>query len=385
MKGSTGILCLKRWRNSGVIENLVTKRSLSAKGYEVTVIDPVKDSRWDEFVKRHPCGWICHLSGWKKVLEESFPHLKGHFLALINREGEIKAGLPIYEIRSWLTGNRLVSIPFATLSDPLVSSSEELKSLLDFAKNLSNDLKIPNIEIRTTNSYKFLEDSNFFKINYYKIHYINLNSNLNNLWNSLHRKAVRQEIKRASKSNLKIKCAETEEDLIIFYNLYLITRKRLGLPPHPFHFFKRLWNEFYKTKNLSIYLAEFQDEVIAGHIVFKFRDRVSAEFEGWNRDYHKLSPNHFLFWEEIKSAHEEKFKIYDFGRTSPKNVNLMGFKKHWGTEVADLPVFYFNNNNNYKILINEEKFLYKLTQKVCKISPPILLKYIGKFCYNHLG
>ena len=33
-------------------------------------IDPLKDSRWDGFVAGHPFGWVCHLSGWKKVLEE---------------------------------------------------------------------------------------------------------------------------------------------------------------------------------------------------------------------------------------------------------------------------------------------------------------------------
>ena len=35
------------------------------------LIDPASDSRWDEFVAAHPYGWICHLAGWKKVLEDT--------------------------------------------------------------------------------------------------------------------------------------------------------------------------------------------------------------------------------------------------------------------------------------------------------------------------
>jgi hypothetical protein len=29
------------------------------------LIDPARDPRWDRFVKKHPFGWITHLSGWK--------------------------------------------------------------------------------------------------------------------------------------------------------------------------------------------------------------------------------------------------------------------------------------------------------------------------------
>ena len=67
------------------------------------IIDPVKDPRWDKFVEGHPFGLICHLSGWKQVLEESFPHMKGYYLALLNHDNEsIRAALPIFEVKSVL-------------------------------------------------------------------------------------------------------------------------------------------------------------------------------------------------------------------------------------------------------------------------------------------
>ena len=88
---------------------------------EVIIIDPLNDERWDKFVENHNWGWLCHLAGWKQVLEKSFKHMKGYFLVLLNnRKKHIKAALPVYQVKSWMTGNKLVSIPFATLSDPLV-------------------------------------------------------------------------------------------------------------------------------------------------------------------------------------------------------------------------------------------------------------------------
>ena len=62
---------------------------------EVAIIDPDQDPRWDEFVLSHPAGWLCHLSGWKRVLESAFKQMRGHYLVLQERPaGEIRAGLP---------------------------------------------------------------------------------------------------------------------------------------------------------------------------------------------------------------------------------------------------------------------------------------------------
>jgi hypothetical protein len=353
--------------------------------YEVTLIDPIKDPRWDAFVENHPFGWICHLSGWKKVLETSFPHMKGHCLALVGESNEIKAGLPLFEVKSWLTGKRLVSIPFATLCDPLVSNSDQLEKLLGAAKRLSKDLGTSYLEIRTTNAHCFMRDPQFAGNFDFKNHYLGLNFGIEELWKSLHRKAVRQEINRANRNNLAIKYGETEDDLKVFYGLYTQTRKRLGLPTHPFSFLKSLWKIFGRGKGMELYLAIHQDRPIAGHILFRFNGRVSAEFEGWDKRCHKLSPNHFLFWEEIKAAHQDGFKVYDFGRTSTTNVSLMEFKGHWGTRVMDLPIYYYPEREGTQKNDRDNALSYRLARYLCKISPEPIHPLIGRLIYKHLG
>ena len=125
----------------------------------IKLIDPITDPRWDKFVENHPFGWIYHLSGWKKVLEQSFNHMKGYYFALIDENDGIKAGLPIYEVKSWLTGNRLVSIPFATLCNPLISTSEEMTELLKAVMEFSRDRNISYLEIRTLFSTSLVQAS----------------------------------------------------------------------------------------------------------------------------------------------------------------------------------------------------------------------------------
>jgi CelD/BcsL family acetyltransferase involved in cellulose biosynthesis len=362
-----------------------TKRSSRAPARKTTIIDPSKDPRWDRFVENHPLGWVCHLSGWKEVVEENFDHIKAHYIILEDGNGDIQAGLPLFEVRSWLTGSRLVSIPFATLSDPLASSAADMEALLDAAKALSKRLGIPRVEIRTTKSDVLIRDPQFAGSYYFKNHYIELNADVEKLWRSFHSKAVRYEINRASRSGLTLRVGRSKDDMAAFYELYRSTRKRLGLPTHPHLFFTSLWDKFSPKGQMVLWLAEHQKQVVAGHIFFRFNGRVSIDFLGWDKRFHKTSPNHFLFWEAIKGAQNDRFQVYDFGRTSPDNAGLMAFKGRWGTRVADLPVFSYPGNGTSGRGNKERGLLYSLASGVCRVAPDSTLDFIGKMCFNHLA
>src|ERR1700691_3462068 len=92
-------------------------------------ISPDEYGEWDAFVTRHPLGLVYHLSSWQKVLDSAFEHIRGQFLVLRDERGEIQAGLPIYTVKSWLLKDRTVSVPFATMCDPLISSKQDFDLL----------------------------------------------------------------------------------------------------------------------------------------------------------------------------------------------------------------------------------------------------------------
>ena len=354
---------------------------------EIKIIDPCSDPRWDKFVESHPFGWIVHLSGWKKVIEQTFPHIKGHHLALIDTEtSEIKAGLPIYEIRSWLTGNRLVSIPFATISDVLISNSKQSSLLINEAIRLLKQLKYSHIEIRTLNSSPMVNHKQLIENHDYKHHYLDLSAGKEVIWNHFNYKSIRYEINKANKNKIKLKVAETENDLHTFYILYAMARKRLGLPSQPYLFFKALYNTFAESNNIIILLALFEDKAIAGHLLFKYNGRISVEATGINDDFRKISPNQFLFWEGIKLACSEGYKIFDFGRTSIYNTTLMDFKRRWGTTEADVYTFYSDfGKNRIGTASRETSLSYRLMRYMCNKSPGSIQPMLSRFCYRHLG
>ena len=352
----------------------------------VTLIDPSEDPRWDVFVENHPFGWICHLSKWKRVLEKSFKHMNGYYFVRMDNSGEnIEAALPIFEVKSWLTGTRLVSIPFATLCDPLIETSDDITELFESVLDFSKKIKSSYVEIRTLSSASLLQDVRLAKTSFYKHHYIPLGPDPEKLKKNFHRSCVRQRITRAEKSNLRMKVGEDDSDLYKFYRLQLMTRKRLGLPCQPYQFFESLWESFFPSNQLTLLLAEKDGETIGGIILFKYKDRISAEFAASDDKFTDISPNHYLFWEAIKLACYEGYKVFDFGRTSPSNQSLMDFKRRWGTTVIDLPQFYYPEKLARKSAQEKKSRRYKLINKLCKDAPNYAQQIIGNFCYRHLG
>lgn len=341
--------------------------------------------KWDRFVEFHPFGMIYHLSTWKNILEASFGHIKGCFICLEDDAGNIVCGLPIYQVKSRLVGNRLVSIPFASISDPLIHDSTDLVTLLGSAVFMAKSLSSKYVEIRSCFSQETLQRCSLTKICLYKHHYLPLDREPGKLMKMFHRSCVRQRISRSLKSGLKFKIGEGEADLYKFHQLHSMSRKRLGLPRQPYAFLKSLWHELRKTNMVSLHLAEKDDQPIAGHVLLKYKNRVSAEFAAYDSKWLDLSPNHFLFWKAIEKSYHEGYEIFDFGRTLFTNKGLMSFKDRWGTKVIDLPQFYYTNGHSKNPGKINQSWKYKSISSACRHLPDMFQNFLGNFCYHHLG
>ena len=354
-------------------------------GDGINIIDPLSDQRWDRFVDQHPFGWITHLSGWKAVLEQSFAHMHGYYLTLCDSAGEIRAALPIYHVDSWLTGRRLVSIPFATLSDPLATDRGDMSRLFGAALALSEHLAIPRIEIRTLSASHLMDRESYLTDFLNKQHSICLCDDPECVRRSFHRTCVRQRINRAEQSGLRLVFGTTEADLQTFYLLHRMTRKRCALPPQPYSFIRSIWQSFASSNKMELLLVYKDDVAVAGVILFKYKSRVSVEFLAINAAYNQYSPAHFLFWNTIKKSCLSGYRILDFGRTSALNKPLMEFKSHWGTEVSDLPSFFYPKLPIHSIGLLEDAVMHRIFKYVCGNAPDPALAYLGDFCYRHLG
>ena len=351
----------------------------------VSILDPVIDDRWDRFVAQHPFGWICHTRAWKEILEISFKHIRANYLFIDDEvTGEIKAALPLCYVKSWIIGNRLVSLPFATFCDPLVSSDNEFKVLFDAAVELKKSLNCRKLEIRAFKTGAIIDSCRMSAQKNYKTHYLNLGKSPQKLLKEFHYTSVRQRIRQAEKSGLEVYKAVHERDLKAFYRLYIKTRKRLLLPPQPYAFFRALWGKLYPQNYLSLLLVKKETRTIGGLLLLKFKDRVSAEFLAIDEDFIRSRPNHLLIWAAIQMANQEGYHVFDFGRTAAKHRGLMDFKGRWGTKTKDL-IQIFSPASVTGLPTDHGRIERKIVSGLCRIIPEPAFSGLGSFCYRHLG
>lgn len=353
--------------------------------HNLVSIEERPSDEWDTFVYKHPLGTIYHTSQWMNVIEQSFPHITGQIIVIRNSRNEITAGLPVYLVDSWLTGRRLVSAPFATIFDPLVNNATELQFILDSIISLYKKYQCNYVEIRTQKNVSLFDDNKFFKlVKFYKYHYIKL-IEPEELKKRFYRTSVRRSITRSLKYDLKFIVSEEKSALKLFYDIYAKTRKRLGLPVQPFNFFINLLQILSKINGISILLAQKNANTIAGVIAFKYKDSFSLEYGGYDLSFNKFYPNHFLYWNAITFAYSEGYKIFDFGRTAANNKGLIDFKSRWGTEVVDLPKFFYPASYSLKDENRDLSLQYRIARKVFKNAPLSIAAILSQWIYKHMG
>ncbi len=346
---------------------------------QIKVIDPKTDKRWDEFVIGHPQGSIYHLSGWIDILKSTYNYNFFNIALERSGTGELEGIFPLMIVNSWLTGKRLVSLPFTTYCNPLIPKNE-LPKVINFA--LDNHSDIHYVEL------KFLEDSQvevpdiFKKDSSYVTHILEINGSLDQLLRSFHNKSIRQRIKKAQRKNLKFKIADKKDALNIFYKLETSVRKKHGLPPQPYSFFRNMWS-ILKPKNLLfVPVVEFEDKIIAAAIVLKFKDIYYFEYSASDHNHLKLSPNQMLIWEIIKIASSNQIKHLDFGRSSLQNPSLIKFKERWGAKKHQLSYYYYPK---MKCINTETGIGRNIIESCNRHIPDSLLQLEGKIIYPHWG
>ncbi|OGG13214.1 hypothetical protein A3D77_00645 [Candidatus Gottesmanbacteria bacterium RIFCSPHIGHO2_02_FULL_39_11] len=79
-------------------------------------------------------------------------------------------------------------------------------------------------------------------------------------------------------------------------------------------FFKEIIHTFYNKKEANILFIEAEGKLIAGIILFYFRDEVLLYNSGFDPDYFHLSPGLMVVTQAIKDSIEKKKKVFDFLR-----------------------------------------------------------------------
>jgi hypothetical protein len=358
-------------------------------GFTTGWLSKAQESEWDAFVSQHPLGSVYHTTEWKAVLEQGFPHISGRFLVLREAQsGRIRAGLPIYRVSSWLLGSRLVSVPFATICDPLVTSPEEWSVLVpeleaERRRTGSNKLVIHAALSGGPVPEAFAGESNF------RHHALALDSDFDALSRSFDKSSVRQKAEKARRSGIVVEERSDIGAMMISDSLLAMTRRRLSLPPMPTRFFTSIQRNL-RPEHLKIFLAYENRKPIACHVMLIFRDTWISEYSA-NADGAMSGVNQLLYLETIRRACAAGARKFSFGRTSETNEGLLAYKRRWGTVEEKLTNYTLREHPGKGEPIKgggssrEASRMYVFCKRVIAKAPAPVCRMIGDLCYRHLG
>lgn len=335
----------------------------------------LEDERILPFLMKDDGASIYHHPAWLKAISKTFSHKPGYVILKDNLKNLLGL-IPFVWVKSYLTGNRIVSLPFSNFSDPLVPS-QYLKSAYNFLFMQFKDRC--KFDLRTQdNLSEILPD--FSNAQNYVVHILHLNENLQTTFDSFHARSIRGAIRRAEKNNLTIDVDNSEISLRTFYNLEINLQKRLSLPPLPYVFFENILNGLKPLGLIDIPIVWKNQKPIAAGFVLNFKDRFYIEYAASDKNYIGLNPNHKLYWEIIKQAHSNGCSKVDFGRTSIKNELLIAFKEKWNA--VKYSVFHLDYPSKAKVKDEQNSLRYVLTKINSKLSANIL-KFEGNLIYRH--
>jgi CelD/BcsL family acetyltransferase involved in cellulose biosynthesis len=332
------------------------------------------DRRWLEYVKLKPDATIFHHPTWLNLLKECYGY-RPFIFALCDTTGEIKAGLPVIEIRN-LSRRRWVSLPFSDYCPPLFDDPESLAQITNDLTTLYQTGVVPNIEVRWDLPPHPLIQSN---VSYY-LHTLKLDSDPQLVHRNFKR-THRQNISTAEERGVRIEWGREPNDLSHFYSMQLETRRRKGVPVQPRKFFELIGKEILGQGLGFILLAYKDNRCLAGGLFLHWQQTLTYKYAASSGEDQECRPNNLLSWIAMRWGCENGYSVFDLGRSEPENSGLRRFKCGWGAEES--PLIYSSlsgkpaGNHNGKLKSIMGSVIRKSPSWVCRMTGEILYRYIS--------
>jgi len=286
--------------------------------HELASTDRERAERWDAFVAGHAAATFFHRAGWQRVIEGAFHH-RTHFL-YAERDGRIEGVLPLAQVRSFLFGNSLVSLPFAVYGGVVASTPEAATALEEAAQALAQRLRVDHLELRNVEPRHPDWPTQDLYVTFRKE--ILPDDNANML--AIPRKQ-RAMVRKAINNGL---ASEIDPGLDRFYALYAENVHRHGTPALPKRYFAKLAEVFGADCEVLTVTAR-DGRPLSSVLSFYFRDEVLPYYAGDDVDARSLAANDFKYWELLRRACARRIRVFDYGR-SKKGTGSYAFKKNWG-------------------------------------------------------
>jgi CelD/BcsL family acetyltransferase involved in cellulose biosynthesis len=339
-------------------------------------VNPEDDPDWDGRLRDWPGASSFHNTAWNRVLCETYRYSPSTFVL---RDGlQMRAVLPMIEVRSSITGARGISLPFTDHCNPLAENEEDFRRLFFAA-----------VERGRARNWKYLEfrgGGHFFtgtrpSLSFHG-HRVKLKTDTTDLFAQFD-SSVRRAIRKAESSGVTVEFSRSMRAIQEFYTLLKHTRQRHGLPPQPFELFAAIGRYILDPGQGWVVLARQGSVAVAGAIFFHRGDTAIYKYGVSDESFQHLRGNNLVMWKAIQRYAGDGFQTMDLGRTSLRNEGLRRFKLGWGSAETQIDYFKYDLRTREFITAPDES-----TGWYCRVfnkMPQSLSQFFGTLLYKHIA
>ena len=289
------------------------------------VRDDVSPEVCEAYVTQHPRASSYHRPAWLDVIRAAFGH-ETRYLAAETPDG-LAGVLPLVFFNSRLFGRFAVSLPFVNYGGVLADHHEAERALLARAIEDTGHAGGAHLELRHSAQHFSDLAAKRHKVAMELL----LQTTVDAQWSGIDRK-LRNQVRKAEKSALE--CVSGGCELLSsFYEVFATNMRDLGTPVYSRRFFHEVLSVF--PEHTRVFVVRLNGRPIAASIVHWHRDRIEVPWASSLREFNALCGNILLYWDMLRFAVERRFRVFDFGRSTPGEGTFQ-FKKQWGAEPKEL-------------------------------------------------
>ena len=340
-------------------------------------VDPIRDPRWMEFVSEHPDSSVFHSPSWLQALQATYSY-RPFAISTSPPGARLRNGILFCQVQSWLTGNRLVSVPFADHCELLVDDADDRRELLGCIANMLSRNQFKYAELRPLKREP--EDKCGFRPSRRcLLHTLDLRPRLDEILKQSHKTSIQQRIRRAQRQQLDYTEGNDSQHIHRFYQLLLLSRRRQRIPPQPLEWFHNLARYF--GDSLQIRLLSRGNQTVAGVLTLHWKQTVVDKYSCSDPQYNNLGCIPLLLWRVIEHAKQTGISTFDLGRSDYEGTGLVGFKDRWGSQRMELTYWRLPSQT----ASGYGQWKLKVAGPIFARMPDRLLAASGRILYRHTG
>lgn len=338
-------------------------------------LDPVTDQRWRALVDRADDAGIFAHPAWIGLLADQYRYPV--FAVGVERDGELVCGLPVAELRSRLTGRRLVALPFSDVVTPVFGEAggDERQELGRAVERECAERGLP-LEVHGP----FAELPGAGPGDAFLHHVCDIGGrSADEVFKVLHQ-SKRRAIRGTERSGVTVQRRTDADALRTFYRMHTLTRRRLGVPTQPRGFIDRFRTLFEEGLGFVL-VAELDGAPVAAGVYLHFNGTLTMKYNASDPAMLSAGGNVAVYAESIRIACAEGCHALDYGRTELENDGLRRFKEQFGAEARDLAYTRSPANVRQQAV----RSVPRLQQEIIRRSPPVVGRLVGSAFYRHVG